>query len=261
MDKNSGVYVLGFAGAVCVVMAAGLAATFNGLKTRIDKNVLFDKQRNVLIACGLYDPASPKSQADLEDLFKKRVEVKVLEFFTSEVKTEYRERGEKKTRTEQKITRAEETKLSLAEMAKAKRSEPNRKLGEMYLAKGDDGRRLYCLPISGYGLWSTLYGFLALESDRNTVVGITFYKHGETPGLGGEVEKPWWQKNWKGRTTHDTSGNLVGITVLKGQGNDLSSQPHAVDGISGATITSNGVSKFVRADLRRYEPYFKSLNK
>lgn len=259
MDKNSNSYVIVFAASVCIVLATGLAATFHGLKDRIDKNKLFDKQRNVLIACGLYDPAAgQKPQAELETMFGAKVKAQVLEFFKTEVTEVYRQRGEEKTRPVEKITKVVETDIALADLAKARREGPERILGEIYIAS-DRGGKVYCIPVSGYGLWSTLYGFLALEEDRNTVRGITFYKHGETPGLGGEVEKAWWQAAWKGKRTHDPAGTLVGIRVLKGKGNKFADDGHDVDGISGATITCNGVTKFVKADLEKYEAFFKGI--
>jgi Na+-transporting NADH:ubiquinone oxidoreductase subunit C len=119
----------------------------------------------------------------------------------------------------------------------------------------------FIIPISGKGLWSTLYGYLALEKDLNTVKGLTFYKHGETPGLGGEVEKKWFQNNFVGKTIFDQTGQLVSVKVVKGKANDVLSGEalnHGVDGISGATITSRGVSDFLKRDLLRYEPYMKN---
>ena len=119
----------------------------------------------------------------------------------------------------------------------------------------------FIIPISGKGLWSTLYGYFALEKDLNTVMGITFYKHGETPGLGGEVEKKWFQNNFVGKQIIDESGKMVSIKVVKGKANDVLSGDglnHGVDGISGATITSKGVSDFLKRDLLRYEPYMKN---
>ena len=110
------------------------------------------------------------------------------------------------------------------------------------------------IPISGKGLWSTLYGYFALDTDLNTSKGITFYKHKETPGLGGEVEKNWFQNNFIGKKILDVKGNFVSIAVLKGKSND---NIHGVDGISGATITSRGVTTFLKNDLQRYLPYFK----
>ncbi len=119
----------------------------------------------------------------------------------------------------------------------------------------------FIIPISGKGLWSTLYGYLALEKDLNTVKGLTFYKHGETPGLGGEVEKKWFQNNFVGKKIFDQTGQLVSVKVVKGKANDVlagEALNHGVDGISGATITSRGVSDFLKRDLLRYEPYMKN---
>ena len=119
----------------------------------------------------------------------------------------------------------------------------------------------FIIPISGKGLWSTLYGYFALEKDLNTVMGITFYKHGETPGLGGEVEKKWFQENFVGKKIFDQTGELVSIKVVKGKVNDVYSGEalnHGVDGISGATITSRGVSDFLKRDLLRYGQYMKN---
>ena len=260
MDKNSNSYVIVFAAVVCIVLATGLAATFHGLKARIDKNTLFDKQRNVLIACGLYDPEKgARPQAELEKMFQDKVEIQVLEFTRTQVTEPFRERGEKKSRQVAQITETNKTDIALLDLPKVRLAEPERLLGEIYIAD-DSGKKVYCIPISGYGLWSTLYGFLALEEDKNTVRGITFYKHAETPGLGGDVDKAWWQAAWKGKKTHDDTGKLVGIRVLKGKGNTFAADGHDVDGISGATITCNGVTKFVKADLERYENFFKGSN-
>lgn len=119
----------------------------------------------------------------------------------------------------------------------------------------------FIIPISGKGLWSTLFGYFALEMDLNTVIGITFYKHGETPGLGGEVEKKWFQNNFVGKKIFSQTGELVSIKVVKGKVNNVYSGEalkHGVDGISGATVTSKGVSDFLKRDLLRYEQYFKN---
>ena len=109
------------------------------------------------------------------------------------------------------------------------------------------------IPISGKGLWSTLFGYFAIDDDFNTVRGITFYQHSETPGLGGEVDKAWFQANFAGKKIKDNSGNLVSIEVVKGKSGD---NIHGVDGISGATITSRGVTDFLLRDLKRYLPFF-----
>ena len=118
----------------------------------------------------------------------------------------------------------------------------------------------YAIPISGKGLWSTLYGYFALENDGSTVKGIRFYKHGETPGLGGEVEKDWFTNNFVGKRITDMNGRLVGIQSVKGQV-DISSPNayHQVDGISGATMTTKGLNEFLMNDLKKYDSFFQKV--
>jgi Na+-transporting NADH:ubiquinone oxidoreductase subunit C len=100
------------------------------------------------------------------------------------------------------------------------------------------------LPVQGYGLWSTLYGFLALEADLRTIRGITFYEHGETPGLGGEVDNPRWKSRWVGRLALDDQGEPK-IEVIKGPAGPPQEDPYRVDGLSGATLTARGVTNLV----------------
>jgi len=140
-------------------------------------------------------------------------------------------------------------------------------------AKTTDGKLLYrivdkarlemlVIPIEGKGLWSTIYGFLALDADTTTVRGIAFYKHGETPGLGGEIENPRWQNLWKGRKAYDADWTPA-IEVIKGTAGSPDKDPHRVDGLSGATLTSRGVSAFVRRALGDdgYGPYLEALRR
>jgi Na+-transporting NADH:ubiquinone oxidoreductase subunit C len=117
----------------------------------------------------------------------------------------------------------------------------------VYVVENPDGSiKTLILPIHGYGLWSTLYGFMALESDLKTVVGLGFYQHAETPGLGGEVDNPNWKAQWTGKVVFDESGEPA-ISVVKG-GVDPSNPnaEHQVDALAGATLTSRGVENLVR---------------
>ena len=113
------------------------------------------------------------------------------------------------------------------------------------------------LPIRGYGLWGTLYGYLSLDSDLNTVRGIEYYDHKETPGLGGEVDNPDWKSDWYGKRIYNDDGS-VGLYVTKG----ASSTDYEIDGISGATLTTNGVSNMIKYWLGDdgYGPIIKNLN-
>ena len=108
---------------------------------------------------------------------------------------------------------------------------------------GEDEIRQVVLPVYGKGLWSTLYGYLALRNDLDTIQGLTFYEHGETPGLGGEVDNPDWKRQWVGKETLQRGGR-AGRPRLQGAG--APGSPYSVDGLSGATITSRGVTSLVR---------------
>ena len=109
----------------------------------------------------------------------------------------------------------------------------------------DGERKALILPIEGYGLWGTLYGYLALAPDTRTIVGITFYSHKETPGLGGEVDNPRWKALWPGRMAFN-EGGVLSISVKKGAAGSAAEDPYNVDGLSGATITSRGVTNLLR---------------
>ena len=112
------------------------------------------------------------------------------------------------------------------------------------------------LQVWGRGLWSTMYGYLALDTDCNTIRGLTFYEQGETPGLGGEVDNPEWKKCWPGRTAYNEQGNPA-IAMRKGGAGPVEADPHGFDAISGATITSRSVEHLLNFWLGEhgYKPY------
>ena len=118
--------------------------------------------------------------------------------------------------------------------------------GAAYLVRAPGGEiEKVILPVEGRGLWSTLYGFLALRGDARTVVGIRFYQHGETPGLGGEIDNPRWQASWVGKRIVDEQGQPV-LRVLKAAVDPGNPEAYRqIDGLSGATITSRGVENLV----------------
>jgi Na+-transporting NADH:ubiquinone oxidoreductase subunit C len=118
------------------------------------------------------------------------------------------------------------------------------------------------LPVSGMGLWSTLYGFVALDSNLVTIRGLTFYEHRETPGLGGEVDNPRWKELWPGRKAFDANG-VVKIEVIRGQAGLPEEDPYRVDGLAGATITSRGVTNLLHFWLGEngFGPYLERLRR
>ena len=125
-----------------------------------------------------------------------------------------------------------------------------------------DGNTVYAIPVFGKGLWSTLYGYLALQQDLDTVAGITFYKHGETAGLGAEIEQAWFQDNFVGKKVFE-GNDIRSIEVVKGKVGDVYSNPndhtYAVDGISGASMTGRGVTDLLEEKLNIYGPYIRRV--
>jgi Na+-transporting NADH:ubiquinone oxidoreductase subunit C len=248
LDKESNGYLVVFAVAVCVVCSASLALTFNSLKPRIDANEAFDRQRNVLKAVGYWNPVkdADKPRAELEQLFQDQIEHLVID----------REMGEP-------VSGMSEAEIAPALKAdEASRDLRQRRYLELYRATHPEtGEVSFVLPTLAYGLWSWLYGFLAVNGDGTEVVGITYYKDGETPGLGGEINNANWQEQWKNKKLYDQTGELVGVTVKKGTVNqdDPKETNHYVDGLSGATITCNGVTKHMKWNLEAYEPFFRKL--
>ena len=118
-------------------------------------------------------------------------------------------------------------------------------IGKIYLLKdSSENLEKVILPIRGYGLWGTLYGYISIEDDFNTVSGIEFYEHKETPGLGAEVDNPKWKTSWKGKKIY--KDNQVALSVIKGkvEQSDMQAQ-YKIDGLSGATITGRGVTNMV----------------
>ena len=132
----------------------------------------------------------------------------------------------------------------------------------VFVATDAGGSTVYAIPVFGKGLWSTLYGYLALEADLETVRGMTFYAHGETPGLGAEIEQAWFQDNFVGKKIYD-AGALRTIQVVKGTVENRIQDPgdrdYYVDGISGATITGRGVSNLLETKVALYEPFFRRV--
>ena len=129
----------------------------------------------------------------------------------------------------------------------------------VFLVMDGDRTEQVILPIEGRGLWSTMYGYLSVENDGNTVRGLRFYDHAETPGLGDQVDKPFWRDQWPGTTLYDANGEPQ-IEVVKGPAPAGSN--YQIDGLAGATLTGNGISEFVRHWIgdEGYGPYLKSLD-
>jgi Na+-transporting NADH:ubiquinone oxidoreductase subunit C len=251
MNTSSNGYVMGFAIGVCVVISTALALTANSLKPIQDEAAELDRQKNVMMAAGLVSMDQMPSAPELKKLYAERVKEVVVNTKTGEVLADKSAKD------------AAQMNKDAAAADKADKSAANRFRVVATTLSGGGKLESVVLPISGKGLWSTIYGYLALEGDLESVRGVTFYKHGETPGLGGECENPQWCAQWKGKSIRDEQKKLVGIQVKKGKvdASIPAEKAHKVDGLSGATITSDGISRFVLADLTAFEGYLKSLAK
>ncbi len=218
--------------AACSLLVSGAAI---GLRSMQEANKVRDRKKNILIVAGLYD-----AKAAVEKSFQ-QIEPRVVDLATGE----YAAEDQFDPETFDQRAAAKDPNLSVTipsekDLAGIGRRE---KYSLVYLVKKDDKLDQVILPVDGKGLWSTLYGFLALDGDLNTVKGITFYEHAETPGLGGEIDNPTWKAKWVGKKVFDDKGG-VQLVVVKGVADE--SSPHQVDGLSGATLTANGVTNLVQ---------------
>ena len=256
MARDSTGYTIGFAVVVCVVCGIGVAGAAVALSERQAENKVLDQQKQVLFVAGLLQPGQEASAAEITGLFEKNIRREVIELKSGtpaksvEATTFNQRRAQKDPATS---TAAPENPAKVFRV-------PNNAL--VYHVLKDGKTDMLILPIEGYGLWSVLYGYLALDNDGNTVRGITFYQHAETPGLGGEVDNPKWKELWPGRKIYNDKGKAA-LTVIKGRAGSPEADPYHVDGLSGATITSNGVSNTIKFWFGEdgFGPYLQNFRK
>lgn len=209
---------------VCSVIVAGSAVS---LKPRQQEQKLLDKQKNILSVAGLL-----KAGGSVTESFNKYIEPRLVDLNTGDFV------ANQANFDAAKAAKDPATSIVLGEDDIAKIGR-RANYAEVYLVKGDDGKvKQVVLPVYGTGLWSVMYGFIAVQPDGNTIDGITYYDQGETPGLGGEIENPKWQSTFVGKTIFNEQ-NQVALHVSKGGSSD---KAHGIDALSGATLTSNGVN-------------------
>ena len=219
---RSNFYVLSFMAGITIVLGFLLSFSAASLKDKQDFNIEIDIKKNILSSLNIPTDQSEKlTQSDIQKIYDEEI-----------------------------------TTLNIDENGMKSEDGALR----VYIAMDGVKPTGYSIPISGKGLWSTIYGYIALEPDGKTVKGITFYKHGETPGLGGELEKEWFTSNYKGKKIYNEEEELVSIEIVKGQvnQNDLNAI-HQVDGISGSTLTGRGMNKFIARDLNTYKSFLERV--
>jgi Na+-transporting NADH:ubiquinone oxidoreductase subunit C len=236
MAKETTSKTLLVAASLCIVCSVLVSTAAVKLKPIQEKNKALSTKKNILMVAGLTQEGK-----SVDELFKK-IEVKVVDLATGEYDSSvdassFDQKAAAKDPAKNVVIPAD---LDIAKIrTRAKKA-------VVYLVKEQGKIETIILPLHGKGLWSTMYAFLALEKDGNTVKGYSFYDHGETPGLGGEVDNPSWKAQWVGKTMFDSHWN-VSVDLVKGKVNpDKPEAIHQVDGLAGATLTTVGVENLTR---------------
>ena len=249
-DKDSPINVIILAVVLCVVCSLVVSMASVGLRSMQDANVLLDKRANILSVAGFQDVAS----GDVNDIFSNRFTVELIDMNTGlpaakEAMEAMKEAGKEFADEEETIAKYDQ--IWASKSKKPSVSDPTddatlikyrEKFSHVYVLKSEDGKvEKYVFPVRGYGLWSMMKGYLAVEPDLQKIAGLTFYEHGETPGLGGEIKSPRFKAQWPGKNIYGDDGTVC-VRVIKSAPKD----PYCIDALSGATITSTGVSNMMK---------------
>jgi Na+-transporting NADH:ubiquinone oxidoreductase subunit C len=236
MNKNSSGFTFLFASVMVIVVAILLSLAVIALTPFQEQNVKLEKMQNILSSIGI-----KTERKEAEKLFNQYIKGQVV----------LNNKGEKIT--------GDVTAFDIdlkKELDKARTGEADKQLFPLFIFN-KDSTQYYIIPVRGKGLWGPIWGYVALESDMNTVHGASFNHKGETPGLGAEINTEEFQQQFVGKKILDDAGKFVSVKVVKGGAapGDL----HGVDAISGGTITSNGVTEMLRRTINYYIPYFKKI--
>ncbi|HBD03989.1 Na(+)-translocating NADH-quinone reductase subunit C [Psychrobacter pacificensis] len=258
--KSNNAKTISVALTLCLVCSVLVSAVAVGLKPAQIENARLDRNKNILVAADMYNTESDTAD-DVAERFKD-FDVKIIDLN----KGNYLDDDELKTagipdRNAYDASQATKNQALSEDLGDNDPAGIGRKpkYAKVYVKEDDAGKpELVVLPIQGYGLWGTIYGFLTLESDMNTIKGISFYEHKETPGLGARIEEPEWRAQWNGIHSYDDNGDVATGVTKAGNPKD-----NWVDGISGATLTSRGVSNMIQFWLgdQGYKPYLDMLRK
>lgn len=231
MDRQGNTYTFLYASVLVIVVAAVLAFLSQSLKPTQQKNAEVAKKIDILKSVNIESTAG-----DAEGKYEKYI-------------------GENAYVINNKGERVEAVAFNV-DLAKELKKDAAQRAYPVYECTLDDGSKKYILPVRGKGLWGPIWGYLSLNDDKNTVFGATFGHKGETPGLGAEIEKEAFQEPFAGKSIFDDNAKLVSIKVTKAGQSE--GDIHAVDGISGGTITSKGVEAMLQDCLSGYESFLKN---
>jgi Na+-transporting NADH:ubiquinone oxidoreductase subunit C len=235
---------------LCIVCAVVVSSAAVFLRPSQEANKLLDLKTNILASAGLLEQG-----VDVETQFEK-INVKLVDMETGRYTNEI----DADTYDQRKASSDPALSIALSsseDIAKIKR---RANFSKVYIVENASGIEKVILPIKGYGLWSTLYGFIALEADLQTVAGIGFYEHTETPGLGGEVDNPKWKASWIGKSAY--KNDALVLEVIKGKvDNAREGADSQIDGLAGATLTTKGVDNLIKYWLgeQGFKPFIENL--
>ncbi|KIH76142.1 Na+-transporting NADH:ubiquinone oxidoreductase subunit C [Geoalkalibacter ferrihydriticus] len=237
---------------VCFVCSLMVSATAAGLRAKQERDALGIMYKNVLGALDL-----PARGEDVFEVWNARVEARLVDLESGE----YSDAFDAETFDQERAARDPQLRYTIPSDKDLAGLRTRSRLAPVFLVREEGEVRYLVLPVRGQGLWATIYGYLALESDLTTVAGLTIYDHGETPGLGGEIERPRWLNNWPGTQAFDEDGNPL-LEVVRGRVDPASPQAQfQVDGVSGATATMRSMTNLVRYWLGEdgFGPYLERL--
>ena len=227
-----------FAFALCVGCSILVSTIAVALHDRQEENKLLDEQKNVLEVAGLLEEGEKLSREEIQRRFLENLKARVVVLETGE----YADDVDPLTFDQRRASADPDTSRRAPDNPARVRRLPDR--ARVFLIQPNGEVEGIILPVEGMGLWSTLYGYLALAPDSRTIRGLTFYEHAETAGLGGEVDNPRWKALWPGRLAFDEDW-VPKIAVKKGAAGPVETDPYHVDGLSGSTLTSNGVTNLI----------------
>ena len=256
--KSNNAKTISVALTLCLVCSVLVSAVAVGLKPAQIENARLDRNKNILVAAGMYN-AESDTASDVAERFKD-FDVEIIDLNTGDyLDDDALKAAGIPDRNAYDASQATKNQALSEDLGDNDPAGIGRKpkYAKVYVKSDDAGNpELVVLPIQGYGLWGTIYGFLTLESDMNTIKGISFYEHKETPGLGARIEEPEWRAQWSGIQSYDEDGNVATGVTKAGTPKD-----NWVDGISGATLTGRGVSNMIQFWLgeQGYKPYLDKL--
>lgn len=253
MSRDSTGKVLTVAFLLCLVCSILVSAAAVGLSDIQERNKLEEKRKNILQAAGLYQEGVPVME-QFQQIDSRIVDLQSGWFTDTIDPTGFDSRT---------AVRDPETRHAIPPGEDLAGIKARSRYKNVYLVIKDNKLQELILPVHGKGLWSTMYGFLALDSDLTTVHGFAFYEHGETPGLGGEIDNPNWKAQWQGKKIYDETGKIR-IEVIKGTVDKTAADAeYQADGLAGATLTARGVDHLLRYWLGEngYKPFLERLTK